>query len=59
MKRGKASVLKEYFGFRAGEKLKDFSVELKKLSAAERLELAQDAASELNLDQKYLDFPLA
>lgn len=59
MKKSKVSVLKDYFGFRAGEKLRDFSAELKELSAEEKLELAQGAAKELGMSQKYVDFPLA
>lgn len=42
-------VLKEYFGYRPGEGLKDFAAEVKALSDADKLELATLAAAELGV----------
>lgn len=53
------TVLREYFGFREGEKLSDFAAELKQLSADEKLELAQGAAENLGLTQADVDFDLS
>lgn len=58
-KKGTATVIKEYFGYRKGENLQGFRNELKELSDEEKLELAQGAARQLGYDQEYVDFPLS
>lgn len=44
------ATLKQYFGFRPGEGIKDFADEVKKLTDDERLELARSAAVELGTE---------
>ena len=55
----KTQVIKQYFGLHPQQKLSDFIQEMKDLTAADRLELAQLAAAELTLDQAACDFPLS
>ncbi len=56
---GKIKVIRDFFGVREGDALKDFSQEIKSLSDADRLELAQGAALNLGLTQEAVDFPLS
>ena len=56
--RSKIGVIKEYFGFRKGDKASDFMTEIKALSSDERLDLAQGAARDLGLTQDQVDFEL-
>lgn len=57
-KRGAIGVLKDYFGFLPGQQLGQFAAECKKLSDAEKLELARGAARNLGLKQDDVDFVL-
>lgn len=57
-KKGTIIILRDYFGYRLGEGLKDFKGEIDKLSETEKLGLARLAAKELRLPQDELDFPL-
>ncbi len=57
-KKGKLTVIRTYFGKQDGQTLSDFAKEVKQLSEAEKLELAQGAAQNLGLDQNALDFPI-
>jgi hypothetical protein len=41
------AILKEFFGYRQGQTMKDFAEEVKALSPAEKTELATLAAKEL------------
>ncbi len=59
MKISKVKAIKDYFGFRPGEKASDFMKEIKALDDDEKLELAQGAAAELGLSQDQCDFSLA
>lgn len=43
-------VLKNFFGYKPGQKLKDFTAEVKRLTEAEITELAQLAAVELGVE---------
>ena len=43
------AILREFFGYRPGETLKEFSAELKQLTPDERAELAALAAAELGV----------
>lgn len=45
-------VLKEYFGYRPGEGLKEFSAEVKALTPEDKTELAELAAKELGVTLK-------
>lgn len=56
--RAKLAVIREYFGLRPDDGLKEFSAELKELDADEKLELAQGAAKELGLTQADVAFDL-
>jgi len=58
MARTKMAVIRDYFGIRSGESLKDFAQELKALTADDKLELAQGAAHELGYTEAGVDFPL-
>ena len=58
-KKSKLVVIREYFGARPGEGLKEFSAELKALTAQEKIELAQGAAINLGYTQDNVDFDLA
>ncbi|MCI0532929.1 hypothetical protein L0Y49_01775 [bacterium] len=58
-KKGAITVIKTYFGFREGQTLLGFRDEVKALSEAEKLELAQGAARNLGLTRDEVDFPLA
>lgn len=51
-------VLQKFFGYRPGTGVKEFAVEVRALTAAEKLELARLAAAELGLVPDQLDFPL-
>lgn len=55
----KIAVMKEYFGFLPGGDLRQFADEVKALSEAEKLELAQGAARNLGYTQDQIDFQLA
>lgn len=46
-KRAAVVVLKQFFGLKQGQTLKDFNEELKMLSPTEKLELARGAAAEV------------
>ena len=46
---GVTKILKEYFGLKDGQKLMDFAEELKGLTAADKLELAELVAVELGV----------
>jgi hypothetical protein len=56
--KGIVVVLKEFFGYRAGEGIHQFSEEVKQLSEAEKLEMAQAAAKQLGYIQEQVQFPL-
>lgn len=56
---GKVGVIRKFFGLREGDTLTDFSKEVKALSDAEKLELAQGAALNLGMTQEAVDFPLS
>lgn len=56
--KGITTVIKEYFGYREGQTLSDFAAEVKQLSDAEKLELAQGAARNLGLTQDQVGFSL-
>lgn len=58
-KKGTATILKEYFGYREGDNLKAFRDELNALSSEEKLELAIGAAKNLGYEQEYVDFSLS
>lgn len=58
-KKGKIAIIKDFFGFRPGDKATDFMEEIKALSAEERLELAQDAAKVMGISQDTVDFELS
>ena len=58
-KKTKLVVIREYFGVAPSNSLKEFSAELKALSAEEKLELARGAATNLGLTQEDVDFDLA
>lgn len=57
--KGQLTVIREYFGALPGQSLMEFAQECKKLSAADKLELAQGAAINMGLMQEQVDFPLA
>lgn len=44
------AILKEFFGFKPGQTLKEFSDELKALSSAEKTELATLAAKQMGVE---------
>jgi hypothetical protein len=50
MRKSAVIVLKEFFGFKPGQTLKEFAEEVKGLSDAEKQELAQAAAKELGIE---------
>lgn len=52
-------VLKEFFGYRQGDGLKEFNAELKQLSTANQLELAQLAAVQLGYTAEQVNFAIA
>lgn len=58
-KPGKIGTIKLYFGFRPGDKAKDFMEEIKALSTDERTELAIGSAINMGLTQDQIDFELA
>lgn len=55
---GEVMVLKKYFGLKEGQSLQDFSQELKELSGAEKLELAQLACKALGLTAEQVKFSM-
>lgn len=57
--KGQMTVLRNYFGALPGQGLKAFSDEVKQLSDAEKLDLAQGAARNLGLTQDEVNFPLS
>ena len=52
------AVLRQFFGMRPGDTLKEFKAECDALSVAEKLELAQLAAKQLGLSADDVSFPL-
>ena len=58
MKISKVKAIKDFFGFRDGDRPTDFMKEIKALDSDERLELAQGSAQNLGLSADDVDFPL-
>lgn len=56
---GPGVVLQKFFGYHLGTGAKEFAVELRALTAEEKLELAQGAARELGLTADQVSFPLS
>ena len=56
--KSKLTVIREYFGSRPGESLKDFAAELRALTPEDKTELAIGAAQNLGLAAEQVDFPL-
>ena len=57
-KKGKLSVIRQYFGKKDGQSLSQFAAEVKQLTEADKNELAQGAAINLGLTQQEVDFPM-
>lgn len=57
-KKTKLVTIRDFFGMRSGDSLKEFSAELKALNAEEKLELAIGSATNLGYTQDDVDFPL-
>ena len=57
-KRTVTGVIKDYFGQREGDSLRDFMDELLQLTKEEKLDLAKGAARELGLNREQVDFEM-
>lgn len=53
------AVLRDYFGYKPDEGLKEFSAELKALSDEDKHELAAGAARNMGLTQEQCDFDIS
>ena len=57
-RKGPVIVLKEYFGYRPGDGLKEFTAEVRQLTDKEKLDLACPAAHAIGLRQDDVNFLL-